>query len=1039
MDEEEFAIGIDLGTTYSCVAVLKNNKVEIIPNEIGENLTPSIVSFTDEGILVGEQTLNQLIKNPKKTIYSIKRMMGRNYNDVEVINDIKSNFWAFDVVEQESSKRPLIRIEKEKDKYDFYFPEQISKYILEKLVKSASDYLNQPITKAVITVPAYFNDAQRNATKFAAKEAGLEVLRIINEPTAASLAYGLDTKFPKNINPIDSLIIENKEKLLKTIKQKKIEEEEEKLVIVFDLGGGTFDVTLLKIEDQKEDQIEDQQQIFDIQATAGDSHLGGDDFNKKISDHCLTEFCTKFKYDKAEIEKDKKTMNRLKIASEKAKIKLSFESETNIDIDEFYKNEFLHVKLTRETFENISKDLFDKLLGPIDKVLDDARIGITDITEVVLVGGSTRIPKVKELISNYFFDININDSINPDETVAYGAAIQAAKLLKKGNEILDGFVLMDVTPFSLGIEVKNTSEDPKIAAKGNLMSVILPRGTKIPITKKESNYETSYDYQNSISINVYEGEKKYVKDNHLLGSFKLVDIPIKPKGEVNIDVTFNVDENGILIVSALETSKGITNSIKIINDKGFNEEEVIENIKNSLTLFSNEDNNKDIINYKNEMSIYYKYYIESYKNEDKFKYMRNFIEVFVNFINTFDKEGNDTLGNKYFLYIKSLFCSYRTLIQLVKILDENDKQLIIKNSKNFLRILSDFNNINYNNYIELIKFFSISLSEEEKNDSFETQTKIEELRNNILFDLAVYVMELLEEKGEKMLLNKSTYSRYNAKYLFYNCIKISELFIISERDLSKNVQIRNRHNSCIEKCKNEIKKINANSLVEIDKSKQSGKLFENTNNMNREDLLILLDNYRQALQTMEGIKNDETALIMANIVKINYKYINNQNNDEGLKKLAEQSIAIIKSKNKNIEKLPWYLEISQILQELKQRIEDKEKNEQEDFEMKYKTENKQIFDEIKKYREKSNVEFIEFILEKYPPKKTPLKEGKTVQEQWNENAKSFCEKISARYNPDNYPKNTEEEKLKFTIYHTISNEINDILSEINPHKFELDE
>jgi hypothetical protein len=295
-------------------------------------------------------------------------------------------------------------------------------------------------------------------------------------------------------------------------------------------------------------------------------------------------------------------------------------------------------------------------------------------------------------------------------------------------------------------------------------------------------------------------------------------------------------------------------------------------------------------------------------------------------------------------------------------------------------------------------------------------------------------MELLEEKAEAMLLNQLNYSRYNAKYLFQNCIKISELFIKSERDLSRNLQIKNRHNNCIEKCKKEIKKINANSLVEIDKYKQSGKLFDNQNNLKREELLILLDNYRQALQSMEGINDYETALILANIVKINYQYINNHNNDEGLKKMAERSISLAKLANQNLEQLPWYLEINTILQELKNRIEDKEIEEQEN-----KTEHKQIFDEIQEYREKSDVEFIEFILEKYPPKKSPLKKGKTVQEQWEENAKSFCERLSARYNPDNYPKNTDEEKLKFTIYHTISTEINAILSDINPNQIDLNE
>ena len=563
MGDEELAIGIDLGTTYSCVAVLRNDKVEIIPNEIGENITPSVVSFVDDGILVGEQTLNQLIKNPKKTIYSIKRLMGRNYNDEEVLKDIKSNFWTFDVVEQKSSLRPVIRIENN-NKIDYYFPEQISKYILEKLVKSARNYLNIPIRKAVITVPAYFNDAQRNATKLAAKQAGLEVLRIINEPTAASLAYGLDTKLPKKEIGTSSIFSINSNLNNNYLKRENQynnddDEDDEKLIIVFDLGGGTFDVTLLNIEEQE---------IFDIKSTAGDSHLGGDDFNKKIIDYCLREFCSKLNYDKEEIKKDTKAMNRLKIAAEKAKIQLSSELETNIDIDEFYNNELLHTKLTRQNFEQICKDLFNKLLIPLDKVLDDTKMGISDINEIILVGGSTRIPKIKELINDYFYDININDSINPDETVAYGAAIQAAKLMKQGNDILNDVILMDITPFSLVTDVENLSNVPEIKKKGDLMSVIIPRGTKIPV-KKTDNFETTEDYQESLLIGVYEGEKKYVKDNHLLGEFELTDIPKKPIDDVDVEVTFSIDANGILTVSAVETSQGVNKSIKIITASCF--------------------------------------------------------------------------------------------------------------------------------------------------------------------------------------------------------------------------------------------------------------------------------------------------------------------------------------------------------------------------------------------------------------------------------------------------------------------------------------
>ena len=518
MDDEELAIGIDLGTTFSCVAVVRNERVEIIPNEIGENITPSIISFTDEGLLVGEQTSNQLIKNPKKTIYSIKRLMGKKYYDKEVLSDIDSHFWTFDVVKQQSGDRPMIKIDNGSES-KYYFPEQISKFILEKLVKSARIHLdNRPIKKAVITVPAYFDNGQREATKLAAEQAGLEVLRIINEPTAASLAYGLDKKLPKDVDLTQTYFSKGNQ-LSGENKKTEEDDEDEKLIIVFDLGGGTFDVSLLKI---------DEEEIFAVLATSGDSHLGGDDFDKKIIDHCLKDFCTKHKIDQKEVEKDTKAMNRLKVASEKAKIQLSIEKVAIIDIDEFYNDQLLHMELSRETFETICEDLFNKLIPPLDKVLDDAKVGISDIKEIVFVGGSTRIPKIKTMIQDYGCDIHINNTINPDETVAYGAAIQAAKLVKQETDILDDVILMDITPFSLGTDIINNSEDEEIKKKGELMSVIIPRHSKIPIMKTK-NYITAYDFQKAMLIDVYEGENKYVKDNHLLGSFRLADIPQKKK------------------------------------------------------------------------------------------------------------------------------------------------------------------------------------------------------------------------------------------------------------------------------------------------------------------------------------------------------------------------------------------------------------------------------------------------------------------------------------------------------------------------------
>ena len=1030
MENEEYAIGIDLGTTYSCMAILRNGEVEIIPNEIGENTTPSIVSFSEKEIFVGEQIQNQFIKNPKKTIYSIKRLMGKNFDDIEVQNDIKSNFWTFDVVKPQIGSRPQIRIENNDGDYLYYFPEQISQLIIEKLLKSAKKYLGFPVKKAVITVPAYFNDEQRNATKLAATSAGLEILRIINEPTAASLAYGLNKKLPKNEKSnVDSFLdifksqneknkngmennnINNINNINDSQNNNDDDKENSELILVFDLGGGTFDVTLLKIIDQE---------IFNVIATSGDSHLGGDDFDKKIIDYCLKDFNKRYNIDINEIKKDLKTMNRLKIAAEKAKIILSLDEKTTIFIDEFYKKEILNVTITRKQFEDLCQDLFIKLIYPLDKVLENGNKSISEINEIVFVGGSTRIPKIKELIQDYFFDININDTINPDETVAYGAAIQAAKLMNQGDDVINDIILTDITPFSLGISVKNKSEDLEIQKKGSLMDIVIPRGTKIPY-KKEKRYFNSYDYQEVVSIDVYEGEKKYVKDNHFLGTFKLENLPKKKEGEVKIDVTFSIDESGILFVNGFEPSKGIINSIKIINDKAeLSQNEIIKKLsETSKTLISSIDFTKEK-NYKKEMNDYYNYYNNTINRKEKFKYINNFSQATVNFLNTLSFENIDILGNKYFLYIKTLFYSYNIGLNILEMVNDDYIKEIINYSKYFIDILSSFQNINYKHYIELLKYFKI------------------ENRNNILFELVVYVMEIIQNKADMLNKNKTNFSKYNSKYLYKNCLHISNLFIKNDRDLALvDAGIRKRHIRCIEKCKSNIKMINADSFKIIKNTKKSAKLFENKDNLNREELLILLDNFRHALHNINGLNDSESeAFYYANIVKINYLYLNNDNYKQ-LKMNAEHCINLAKATIKNVEEKNWFKEITNILEDLNKKINEKNNN-NEDFEEKIKRENKEIFEEIKKYREKSNIEFIEFILQKYPPKKSILKNNQTVKERWDNNKDSFLRLLFARYHPDHhFHKNTEEEKLKYTIYSVISIEINSILEEINPNHINL--
>ena len=390
----------------------------------------------------------------------------------------------FDIIKLKNEVKPKIKIIKKGGDIDYYTPEQISSIILRKLLKSTNDYLGRPVSKAIITVPAYFNNSQRESTKNAAILANIEVLNIVNEPTAASLAYGLDKRIPKKEdNEID---------LLKNPKERKINKENnniniintinenknKNLILVFDLGGGTFDVTLLEINEGED---------FIVLSTSGDSHLGGDDFNKKIMDYCLEHFCTQFNFKENEIKKDPLAMNRLRIASENAKICLSYEEETSITLEDFYKNETLNIKsFTKVKFEEICNDLFSKLIHPLDKVLDDAHKGPTDVNEIVLVGGSTRMPQIKEIIHNYFINIqlNINDYINPDETVAYGAAILAAKLMRQGTDILNDIIILDIIPFSIGIGIHNGSEIPEIKNEGLLMSIIIPKTKKIPAVKQ---------------------------------------------------------------------------------------------------------------------------------------------------------------------------------------------------------------------------------------------------------------------------------------------------------------------------------------------------------------------------------------------------------------------------------------------------------------------------------------------------------------------------------------------------------------------------
>ena len=877
-----------------------------------------------------------------------------------------------------------------KEKKQKFAPEQISSLILSKLKRSAERHLKTQVNSCVVTIPAHFHEEQRNATMKACGDAGFKVLGTLNEPEAAALAFGFQ-KINKNEDP-----------------------EIEKNILVFDLGGGTFDVSILGVKNLN----------FTDKGKYGDPHFGGEDFDNALVDYCIDKFyeMKKIKIDKVN---DPVPMKRLKMSCENAKKILSRNEKTQIELNDLKDNEDLSLEITRELFENICGHLFDKCISPIFDLLNEIGISAGGIDDIVLIGGSTKIPRIRQLIKNIFFQ-EPNTSINPDEAVAYGAAIMAAKLSGFEDKKIENILIKDITPYSLGIAVYDPDYSPTLMLlnflsnlskvdlkKGNknkdaifeintndalLMNSIIKKGSPIP-NENTKLYHTLVDNQKEVEIEVYEGENGLVKDNTLLGKFRIKNLPPKKAGEVLFDVTFKIDSNSILTATAqLRDDKEKKSQLVVETLKGGISKNIINLVEKSGNIGIKDEKFKKMRKLKEEIDEYFSKIINPKKDEDdnlsdeekdeiKFNLICNYYKAIEEFISLFDQKDlkNEAILDKIFEYLEKLFDSYKMALQIKSQVNKDFQEEVIKKVGNY-----------FSNFFESKMFRLVDLLE-----------KLNGIPTKIFFDTAVSLMQLFFVKGQmyKSDSKEENFNKYYAKIYFKASLDISEKYKLDKSKEIVDRKKKNQYEGIKNRCLSSINNLDAEYLIEVNKALSSNKLVSNELKNKKEKLHLLLDSLHQNISRLEGFDDKDSdkniSLCYANIVKIEFKLLENINNLNIIKDYANKCFEISnKEGNENFKKKSWFKEFEQIKKELDEKIKRKEEeSDEEKIRIREKMTDtlKDISEKAKKMKE---CEFIKFIIDNYLPK--GYKKEDDYVNKYKKNPEETLEKLTTAYHTSNY-------------------------------------